>query len=471
MLAWMFYAAFVGGIVAAAALALERLAANTGRPRRTAWLAALTLAVLIPVTGGLRKPERPAAVAAGEAPEITETVPEARWTIVPVLPLPARHDPTRTAKVAWAAGSGVALGVFTVLLAAVFRARRRWPRARVDGTDVYVSHRFGPALVGVLRPDIVLPEWVLGLDPGARSAVIRHEVEHARARDHLALLYAGLVLAAFPWSPAIWWMCRRLRAAVEIDCDQRVIASGIGVAEYGALLLDAGSRSHARWGFAPAMGQPRSLLERRLKTMSEKQMKLKRSQIVFLSGAAVLALAIACDAPAPTQIEEAREGAVAEALAVESSGRDGGDSGIAGIIWEDPPVIWWDHVELYHFFWSQQHFTYRNETPVEFANKLLVLARRLHPVHRETVPDLRAETIEVAADRIRVDGNRLVLRGGIVKVSSAQEDDAPRDYVLLRVTGGSQQDGIWSGRLFLFNRLGIAVPSSESELIEDLDAL
>ena len=207
-------------------------------------------------------------------------------------------------------GGGVAviLGVLAFLLAAVFRARRRWPRARVDGTDVYVSHCFGPALVGVIRPDIVLPEWVLGLDPGARSAVIRHEAEHARARDHLALLYAGLVLAAFPWSPAIWWMCRRLRAAVEIDCDQRVIASGIGVAAYGALLLDAGSRSHARWGFAPAMGHPRSMLERRLKTMTEKQMKLKRSQVVFLSGAAVLALAIACDAPAPTQIEEAGTG-------------------------------------------------------------------------------------------------------------------------------------------------------------------
>ena len=103
-----------------------------------------------------------------------------------------------------------------------------------------------------------------------------------------------------------------------------------------------------------------------------------------------------------------------------------------------------------------------------FANKLM--GRGFHPLHRKFDPDLRAETIEVAADRIRVEGNRLVLRGGSVKVSSAQGDDEPRDYVLLRVTGGSQQDGIWSGRLFLFNRLGIAVPSSESELITDLDA-
>ena len=305
---------------------------------------------------------------------------------------------------------------------------------------------------------------MLGLDPAARSAIVRHEAEHARARDHLALLYAGLVLAAFPWSPAIWWMCRRLRAAVEIDCDQRVIASGIGVTDYGAVLLEAGSRSHARWGLALAMGQPRSLLERRLKTMSEGQVKLRRSQTALLAGAAIVALAVACDAPAPTQVEEALNGAAAEAQSVEGADNGSGDPGIAGIIWEEPPVVVWDRLRLYP--WSA--VTYQNETPVEFANKLMALD--LPPGVRQYDPELRAETIEVKADRIRVEGNRLIARGGRVKVVSAEQDDEPRDLVLLRVTGGSQQDGIWSARLYLFNRLGIAVPSSESGLIEDLQA-
>ena len=42
MLAWMAYAALVGGIVAVAAVALERLAAASGRPQRFVWLTALT---------------------------------------------------------------------------------------------------------------------------------------------------------------------------------------------------------------------------------------------------------------------------------------------------------------------------------------------------------------------------------------------------------------------------------------------
>ncbi|MDE2795266.1 MAG: M56 family metallopeptidase [Gemmatimonadota bacterium] len=464
MLAWMSYAALTGGIVAAAALALERLAAAAGRPRRTAWLAALTLTVLIPLTGGIRRPKAPEVVTAGEVPEITVPVPKPGWAIVPQLPLPASRDTTRTANVAWAAGSAATLTALAALLMVVARARRRWPRQRVDGTEVHVSRRFGPALVGVTKPDIVLPRWVLGLDPAARSAIVRHEAEHARARDHLALLYAGLVLAAFPWSPAIWWMCRRLRAAVEIDCDQRVIASGIGVTDYGAVLLEAGSRSHARWGLALAMGQPKSLLERRLKTMSEGQVKLRRSQTALLAGVVLVALAVACDAPAPTQVEEALNGAAAEAQSVEDADNGSGDPGIAGIFWEEPPVVEWDRLRLYP--WAT--VTYQNETPVVFANKLMALD--LPPGVREYDPELRAETIEVRADRIRVEGNRLIARGGRVKIASAEQDDEPRDLVLLRVTGGSQQDGIWSGRLYLFNRLGITVPSSEPGLIEDLQA-
>ena len=470
MLAWMAYAALVGAIVAAAAVALERLAAATGRPRRFVWLTVLTLAVLIPLMGGIRRPKAPLAVTTAEMPEITETVSEPRWTIVPQLPLAASRDTTRTANLAWAAGSAATLAVLAALLVAVARARRRWPRRYVDGTDVRVSRRFGPALVGITRPDIVLPAWVLELQPAARAAIVRHEQEHARARDHLALLYAGLVLVAFPWSPAVWWMCRRLRAAIEIDCDQRVIASGIGPADYGTVLLDAGSRSQAGWGLALAMGQPRSLLERRLKTMSEGQVKLKRSQTVLLAGAALVALAIACDAPAPTQIERARDAAVGEAQAVESADDGNGNARIAGIFWEEPPIVEWGGLRFVEFYGAeasdrepQPQLVYRNETPAEFANKLM--GRGFHPLHRKFDPDLRAEYINISADRIRVEGNRLVLRGGVVKVRSVEENDEPRDRISLSVGEGS------SFGIFVDDRLGIAVTSSEPDLIEDLEAL
>ena len=340
MMAWMAYAALIGGLVAGGALALERLAVSTGRPRRFVWLAALALAVVIPLVGTVLAPRVQPAVESESAAAVKDggAVAETRWSIIPPLPLPADGISARAATIVWGAASLAALVVLFGVLVFVARARRRWERKWIHGADVYVSRRFGPALVGVAKPEVVVPSWVLRLEPSARAAIVRHEVEHARARDHLALLYAGLVAAAFPWSPAIWWMCRRLRAAVELDCDQRVIASGIGVTEYGDVLLDAGSRSWSRWGFAPAMSQPKSLLERRLKVMSEKRKKLSVMHGALLAGAAMVALAVACDTPVPTEILEAIDEVVAEERDTE------GADGVFGLV--SPPLVYIDGIRV-----------------------------------------------------------------------------------------------------------------------------
>ncbi len=319
MLAWMLYAALVAVLIAAGALALERLVASAGRTRRFVWLAALTLAVVVPLLGGRRNPPPPEVLPAVETAEPIPpvTVPfEPSHRLLPPLPIPTTPTAARTATFAWGATSAAALSALWAVLLVVACATRRWPHRRVDGTDVYLSRRFGPALVGILEPKPVIPSWVLKAEPTARAAILRHEQEHARARDHLALLYAALVVAVFPWSPAIWWMCRRLRAAIEMDCDQRVIAGGIGAAQYGAILLHAGARSHNRWGLAPAMGQPKSLLERRLNTMNEKRRRLNPVHGLLLAGAAATALAIACDTRAPTQLNDAIDEVIGE-------GRDG----------------------------------------------------------------------------------------------------------------------------------------------------
>ena len=314
MIAWMAYAALVGAIVAAGGLAMEQLAAALGRPRRIAWLAALALGVAIPLAGGRGTPEAAPVeeTAAAESEPAGRSVAGELWRAMPAVPVPRDRAAGRIALLAWGAGTLAALVVLTGVLVGVARGRRRWERRRVRGADLYVSRRFGPALVGVARPRVVIPAWVTELEPGAGDAIIRHELEHARAGDHLALLYGGLVAAAFPWSPAIWWMYRRLRAAVELDCDQRVLASGIGVADYGDVLLGAGSRSRGRWGFAPAMGQPRSLLERRLKTMSERRRRLNAGRAALLAAGAMGAVVVACDTPVPTEVREAFEEVTAD---------------------------------------------------------------------------------------------------------------------------------------------------------------
>ncbi|MDE2652961.1 MAG: TonB-dependent receptor plug domain-containing protein [Gemmatimonadota bacterium] len=344
MIDWMLYAALVAVLIAGGALALERLVASTGRPRRFLWLAALGLAVAVPLAGRTPEPAAPAvqeAISAVTSLANGEPV-EGPRNEIRTLPVPGRMQSDRVAALAWGAASLTVLAILGIVLVAVARRRRSWERRRVAGPLVYVSRGFGPALVGVLTPRVVVPSWVLRLEPAARDAIVRHEEEHARARDHLTLLCGGLVTALFPWSPAIWWMCRRLRSAVELDCDERVLASGVAVADYGNVLLEAGTRSRRWWGFAPAMGHPESLLERRLKTMSEKHAKPGWARALVLAGVAGGAVVAACDLPVPTELGDAIE----EVIPVHAQERQGGappegtgGSSLARWFASDPPPL------------------------------------------------------------------------------------------------------------------------------------
>ncbi len=299
MIFWMGYAAVVGLLLAAGAWAGERLCETMGWPRRFPWIAALTLAVVIPLSA--RAPE--------PVPEATAPAPSPITAVVvaaaPSEPSAAGTGWERAALVAWGGASLATLALFGTILGLMAHSRHRWPRRSVDGEEVYVSEGFGPALIGVTRPSVVIPEWLFCASARAGSVAILHEREHARAGDHLTLLYGALIAAVFPWSPAVWWMVRGLRDAVEIDCDQRVIASGIPAGDYGQLLLAIGVGQQRRWVFTPALVESRHSLERRLKVMAAKKMKWSPLRAAGLAGVAVAALAIACDTDAPTGIDDA----------------------------------------------------------------------------------------------------------------------------------------------------------------------
>ena len=328
MVTWMAYAAVVAGLLAAGGLALERICAALGWPRRLAWLAVMTLAVAIPLTA--RPPEtvadgaktdEPMATVAEEVslPEVGTPTAGERSGAGGGDTNPAPAD--RAALFVWSLATLATLALLGSVVILSSWARRCWKRRWIGGEEVYVSREFGPALVGLARPAVVIPRWVLKLGAAVSSTAVKHEREHARAGDHVALLYAGLVAAAFPWSPAIWWMCRRLRTAVEIDCDRRVIRSGIPAAEYGSLLLGIGTVRPRRQVFALTLAGSESQLERRLKAMMETSVgtgngrkQMKKAGVVLLAALAVGTVTIACEVPPPTAIAPAVNEVLGEAV-------------------------------------------------------------------------------------------------------------------------------------------------------------
>ena len=151
----------------------------------------------------------------------------------------------------------------------LFRGRRRWRPDLIDGERVLVSATLGPALVGIIDPTIVIPEWVATLPDDERALMLAHEREHRGAGDGL-LASAGLLGAlCMPWNPALWWMFRRLRTAIEVDCDRRVLAAFPDVERYGRLLVSvaeraSGDSSFAITGFSERAGS----LARRIRAMT-----------------------------------------------------------------------------------------------------------------------------------------------------------------------------------------------------------
>lgn len=137
---------------------------------------------------------------------------------------------------------GLSATLLAVSLAAAARLtwdRRRWASRSVAGQTVLVSADFGPAVVGVLRPRIVLPTWVLDLDEHEQRLIVRHEAEHLAAHDTALLRAALALLILTPWNLGVWMQWRGLRRAVEIDCDARVLRRGVARTAYAEVLLRA----------------------------------------------------------------------------------------------------------------------------------------------------------------------------------------------------------------------------------------
>jgi bla regulator protein blaR1 len=75
-----------------------------------------------------------------------------------------------------------------------------------------------------------------------RAFVLRHALEHIAARDPLLLMGALVAAALMPWNILLWWQLRRLRRAIEIDCNARVLSTSPDVSTYGDEMLRQVSR-------------------------------------------------------------------------------------------------------------------------------------------------------------------------------------------------------------------------------------
>lgn len=225
---WMLYCIGIGLAFVIAGHALEQGLRLAGRATRWAWVVALLGAYVVPIAAWLR----PEAFASFPVP-ISDVSPPPPTAPSPTTAPPAVTNPAHSVvdwdgslRWGWGLASGALLVTFGIAMVRLAALRRRWRVCAVDGRLVLVSRNVGPAVVGVWQPRVVLPEWALGLTPEQRELMLVHEEQHLRARDPWLLVGGVIAIMLAPWNVALWWQWRRLRLAVEMDCDARVLASG-----------------------------------------------------------------------------------------------------------------------------------------------------------------------------------------------------------------------------------------------------
>lgn len=338
----MIYGTVVGTLVAAFAMGAQSVARRTTLPARLVWTSAIVLTLSLIGIAAFRGNVPSEAVATATQPTATgnASAPSAlSWTALPrrfaeserkliVAPLERvivaieSRIPQSADKYLIALWLTMTVGLSLLMIVVQLRLardRRAWPVATLRAVRVRVAPSVGPAVIGVIHPDIVVPQWILGRTGEEQRLVLEHETEHMRAMDPLLLVLGCAAVAAVPWNPAAWWMLSRLRLAVELDCDARVLRGGVAPGKYGDLLIDlAGQCSGFRMSVA-ALADDSSHLQQRLNAMKPEFSRFARARGVVFGALALSCLVVACDTSMPTSAEVSKMDAASAERAAKSA--------------------------------------------------------------------------------------------------------------------------------------------------------
>jgi beta-lactamase regulating signal transducer with metallopeptidase domain len=326
MIAWMLYTVLVGLCVCVAAAAADSLARMRGWPARVPWIAAAVLSVALSATARLRERAAPRAD--------TPSLDISSLTLIQanVLSVERHVPPSSVWYVAalWGGASVLVTLSFVVVYVRLRRARHAWPAVELHGHHARVSPSFGPLVIGVARPEIVVPRWALDRSADEQRVMLAHEAEHVRAHDPLILASACALTALMPWNPTLWIILSRIRLAIEIDCDARVLRGGVSPRVYGTLLVDVAERTPSLRFATMALSDGSSHLHQRILAMQRRRIThpLTRGASVVLIGLA--SLLAACEAKMPTAADIDHM----DAAAVERSAR------ALGLPTTDTSVVW-----------------------------------------------------------------------------------------------------------------------------------
>ena len=325
MIAWMLYSIAVGLCAVVAARALESLLRMRRKPLRFIWVGAAILSIILAASAPLRA-RAPYNTSAAVADLSSFALVQTSIRSVQA------HATSMTWYIAavWTFASLFVAACFLTAYWRVHRKRRVWPVVDLRGHRARLSPTTGPMVLGIVRPEIILPRWVLARAADEQQIIVDHEVAHLRARDPILLGVTCGLAALMPWNPAFWMILARVRLAIEVDCDARVLRAGVSPRSYGTLLVDVAERASPLPFAATALADASSHLYQRILAMEPRRFTHPLLRGLSATLVALAGLLAACEAKMPTAADvEQLDGRSAERSAQ-----------LLGMIVPDSSLVW-----------------------------------------------------------------------------------------------------------------------------------
>jgi len=257
---------FVKGsaILIVAAIAAAAMRRSSASRRHLVWAAALTAILLVPAAQ-VRLPNWQVSVVREPvdapllAPAVLQPIAQApgKHALFSVSPIFTPHAPApktppfdyvAVIEAAWLLGffgvlSWTAFGLLIVrhLVRSGTRSELAEGTCQEVGLNIQVlvcPKLRVPAMVGILRPRILLPGEALLWDQRRLQMVLAHEAAHIRRHDWLWQVLGQVACAVHFFNPLAWVAMKQLRKESELACDDFVLGLGFEPDGYARTLLD-----------------------------------------------------------------------------------------------------------------------------------------------------------------------------------------------------------------------------------------
>lgn len=189
------------------------------------------------------------------------------------------------------------------------------------------SSAIGPAVVGLFRPRIVLPDVIARESADRLLPILAHELVHIRRGDLWVSLLSTISRAVWWFHPLVWWVTREVSREIERACDEEVLGTlDCRPQDYARSLLCVLEHKHTLRAVPAFPGvRPVEVTSQRMERIMNLRQGRRRShwmpRLLLLTGAAlILPGAVASQEPGEATRAESQQTVRIQATLISASG-------------------------------------------------------------------------------------------------------------------------------------------------------